>query len=65
VTTADEIDVKLLQDLHADGAVPDSRPAFFDQSQRNQSLGRSVEIISIQQDIGVEKAFSGHGLDRG
>jgi hypothetical protein len=65
MAAADEVDVKLLEYLDTDGGTPELLPGFLDQGLCDGTLAKSVEIVAVEEDIGIEKSFSGHGLDRG
>lgn len=62
---SDEVDVHFLKDLHTDGRFTWSAPALLDQSQRHRALGGSIEVVGVEEDVGVEKSSGAHALDRG
>ncbi len=61
----DEIDVELLKHLHADGGPAGLVPCLLNDGLRDATLGRSIKVISVEQNIRVEKTFNGHEFPHG
>lgn len=50
---ANEIDVEFLQHLNADGGTPDLKPRLLDERLGDMALFRSIEIVTVKQDIRI------------
>ena len=57
---AKEIDIKLLQDLNTYGDTSEVVPTYFQKDGGYFTLRTSFAIVSVEKDIGVQEAFSGH-----
>ena len=57
---AKEIDIKLLQDLNTYGDTSKAVPTYFQKDGGYFTLRTSFAIVSVEKDIGVQEAFSGH-----
>jgi hypothetical protein len=62
---ADEIDKKLLEDLHADGGPSGRNKGLADDGCGLFTLFSGVEVVGVEEDVGIEELLSGHGSPLG
>jgi hypothetical protein len=62
---ADEIDVKFLQHLNADGGAPDLQPRLLDEAAGDLPLFRSIEIVTVSRIFVSKNRSAGMSLIAG
>ena len=58
----DKIDVELLENLDTYGGATKATPAICNQIGCYFALGSGIAIVAVEKNIGVQKAFNGHGF---
>jgi hypothetical protein len=53
--------MQFLQDLHTDGCLTQGMPSLLDDPQSHFSFMRCVQIVRIEEDVGIEKSNGVHG----
>ncbi len=63
MTYAYKIDLEFLKHLDADGGAARIPPSRLNQGFGDETFRGGLQIVAVEQNIGVEESFNGHDFD--